>query len=169
MTDDAGPDQVGRRVDHAPDDTCRFDGAADHSARVHGFQVGVCELAGLALEIPPRDAVLGADHGGGLTERSSKTLRNRGQAVSLDRHEHGVRIGDRVQVVGAWRLDGVLAFCFDHPKAVAAERIQVGAPGDQHHVQARAGQTPAEKAADRARAQDRKLHLGASCSATWRR
>ena len=62
--DHARPDDTRRGVDDAADHAPRVDRPANNPAGVDGFQVNPFELTAMALEVPPGNAVLGADHRG---------------------------------------------------------------------------------------------------------
>ena len=115
MQHDAGSDQVGRRVDGAADHALGVDRPADHAAWIHSLQVDAVELAAVALEVPPRNPVLGADDGGAVAKRLAKSFRDRGHTVGLEGQKDGVRAGQHREVVGAFRMDGKFVIALDDP------------------------------------------------------
>src|SRR5207302_1882980 len=169
MQHDAGSDQVGRRVDGAPDHALGVDRPADHAAWIYGLQVDAVELAAVALEVPPRNPVLGADDGGAVAKRLAKSFRDRGHTVGLEGQKDRVHAGHDREVVGTFRVDGEFAVSLDDPQAVLAHRLEVGSSGDQDHVHIGLRHPPAQKSADGSGSEDRESHRGLSCSATNRR
>jgi hypothetical protein len=65
---DAGRLELGAGVDDAADRALRRDGRRDGTARVDGLDLAAGVRAVDAVEVPPRDAVLGGDDGGVLPE-----------------------------------------------------------------------------------------------------
>ena len=84
VMDHAGLGDVGREVGERTDDAARLDGRGDDAARIDALEPQPVELAAVALEVPPRDAVLRADDDGVGTEERTQLRRERGQAVRLD-------------------------------------------------------------------------------------
>src|ERR1700737_3284600 len=103
MDYDPRSNQVGGRVDRAADD----------AVGVHHLQVEAVELATLALEVPPGNAVLGADHRGAVAERGAEALNDRWHAVRLKSDKDGVYAAKYPEVVGALRIDGEFLIALD--------------------------------------------------------
>ena len=100
VTDDAGLDDVGREVRERSDDAPRLDGRGDDAARIDALEAQPVELAAMALEIPPRDAVLRADDDGVRAEERRQLRRERGQAVRLHAENDDVGRADRGEIAG---------------------------------------------------------------------
>ena len=83
--------EVGERSDHAP----RLDRRGDDAARIDALEPQAVELTAVALEVPPRDAVLRADDDGVRAEERAQRRRQRGQAVRLDAEKDDVGRADR--------------------------------------------------------------------------
>ena len=103
VVDHAGLGDVGRKVGERSDHAPRLDGRGDDAARIDALEPQPFELAAVALEIPPRDAVLRADDDrvGPNSGRSDGASAVR--AVRLDAEEHDVGGADRRQIAGDLR------------------------------------------------------------------
>ncbi len=77
--------------------------AGDDAAGVDALETQPLELAAVLLEVPPRHAVLGADHDGVGAEQRREPRRQRGQAVRLDAEKDDIGRADRREVVGDLR------------------------------------------------------------------
>ena len=100
VADHARLGQVGGEVGERSDDAAVLDGAGDDAAGIDPLQPQVVQLAADALEVPPRDAVLGADDDGVGSEQRRERRRQRGQRVGLHAEDDDVGVADRRQVAG---------------------------------------------------------------------
>src|SRR6266699_2332155 len=166
---DARAHQAGGGIDDAADDAHRVDDTSDLATGVDGVQMNALELSTVPLEVPPWDAVLRADHSGPGTQVRRHPRRHRRKAVGFERHEDGVGVAHRCEVVGRFDRDGPIPMGVDDAKARLLHRLQVRAAGDQHDVDAGACEARAEETADGPRAQHTDPHSGKNWSATNRR
>src|SRR5262245_3540850 len=58
----AGLSNVRGKINERAKNAARFNGRRDNAPRIHTFQVEPIQLTAMILEIPPRNAVLRADH-----------------------------------------------------------------------------------------------------------
>ena len=87
---DAGRRQLARRVDDAADDPRRVDRAHDRAVRIDGGDAAALERPAVALEVPPRDAVLHRHDHGLVVEEVMQVLRHRRDLVRLHAEDHDV-------------------------------------------------------------------------------
>ena len=118
--------------------------AAIDAARIDALEAQPVELAAVALEIPPRDAVLRADDDGVRAEERPQLRRERGQAVRLhaeERRRPPCRCACRSPVTSRLHLE--VAVGADHAQAALLHRPQMRAAREQHDVGAgRASRAP---------------------------
>src|SRR6266852_4276179 len=169
MSQAAGANQDEGGINDTPDDPARNGGSGDEPDHGDGLEMDAFELPPIALEVPPRDPVLGADHGGLVSEVGRQPFGDRGQAVRLDGNEDRVRITYRSEVVRRVHAHGPVAFSIDNPETRLLHRFQVRSAGDEDDVDAGARQPSAEEPTDRARAKDCEPHARVRLSATIRR
>ena len=95
VVDHAWLGDVGGKVGERSDDAPRLDRRRDDAARIDALEPQPVELAAMALEVPPRDAVLRADDDRVGTEERPQLRRQRGQAVRLHAEEDDVGRANR--------------------------------------------------------------------------
>ncbi len=161
--------KAGGRVDDAPDDPVGIDCPRDDTARVDGLQVDAVQVPSMALEVPPRDPVLGADDGGVVAEIGCHSLHHRGEAVGLEGDKNCIRVPHRREVVGRLHGHRPVTAALDDAKTRVIHRLQVRAARDEDDIRAGARQARTQEATDRACAKDNDFHARVSCSATNRR
>jgi hypothetical protein len=160
MADDAGGDQLRRRIDHTADDAVDRDRGGDHSARVDGLDPRSLIRAAELLEVPPGDPVLHGHDDRLGAEKAVQLIRHGRELMRLHRRYHEVlhdRFGDPVG-----RLDGMNhmlgAVLHDEPHALLPDGLEVGATADERDVVASQRELHAEHAADRAGADNTYVH-----------
>ena len=167
VLDDAGLDdvrgEVRERADHAP----RLDRRGDDAARIDALEPQPVELAAVALEVPPRDAVLRADDHRVRAEERSQLRRQRRSGVRLDAEEHDVGRADRREIAGrpAASTSKSPSGLVDAQPALL-HRPQMRPAGEQRRRRRRRGQPRADVAADRAGAGDDDSHEAAFANAS---
>ena len=155
------------RVRDAADHPPRLDRRGDRATGIDGLQHRVPQRPVEALEEPPRHAVLRRQDRRVGIEQRREARRELREAVGLDAEHDQVDPGARPRArrVAAGSPSQVAARRA-HPQAVAADRVEVRAAGDQHDVGAAGRQRRAQVAADRTRADDRDPHHASpKCSA----
>src|SRR5581483_1133565 len=103
VADDAGLDELGRAVDDAPDRAAARQRARDHPPWVDRLEHEAVERPAVRLEVPPGDPVLRGDERRPRTEQRAEARRRLRERVRLEAQEDGVRVGDRLPVVGGRR------------------------------------------------------------------
>ena len=117
-----------RRGTHDP---ARVDGGRDDPAGIDALEAQPVELAAVALEIPPRDAVLRAHHSGVRAKERAQLRRERGQAVGLHAEEDDVGLANRGEIAGHGGLHLEIAVRADDAQAALLHRPQMRAAGEQ--------------------------------------
>jgi len=92
----------------------------DRASGIDGLEMGTLQLSPVALEVPPREAVLGADHHRRPVQVRGQALRHGGQAVRFEGHEHRVRLPQHSEVVGRLDAHHRLSLRLDKAEAVRA-------------------------------------------------
>ena len=137
-------------------------------ARIEGVERRPVERPAVALEVPPRDPVLGRQHDGVRAEQGGKIAGDGGDLVRLDPEDHQVLGTAFLQPAGGGDVRGVNdgAVVHRHLEAAGADRIEMSPPRDEGDVLARRGEPCAEQSADGSRPHHANFH-GALLLRNW--
>ncbi len=127
------------------------------------------ELPTMALEVPPRDSVLGADNDRIRAEAGRQSLGHGGQAMGLERHKDRAGATHRREVVGRVNANRPLGTAVADTETRLPHRFQMRATCDEGDVDARTREPRTQESSDGSRADDPYFQACASCSATNRR
>ena len=161
VLDDAGPEELRRRINHAADDSLARDVLADRAGWIDAAHLRSLERSTVAVEVPEGNAILHRhDHGIG-TEELGDVRGNRLDLMSLHGKDHDV-LRSRCSVirrrVDPWyRLLAPVAH--EQPNAARAQRVELRAARDESDVLAGVRETRPDVAADRTDPDDRYLQV----------
>jgi hypothetical protein len=149
---------VCREISQRADDALRLDRLRDHAARIHSLEMQTVQFAWVMLKVPPRDAVLRADHDRVRSQQWPELGRKSRQTVRLHAEHHDVRMADRVQVADNFRFDFEVAVRADDAESFLLHRAQVRATGEQHDICTRFREARADVSANGAGPRNRNPH-----------
>ena len=158
VMNDARLGDVGGEVRQRADHTLGLNRLRNRAARIDALEVQTVQLAGVVLEIPPRNAVLRADDDRVGAEQRPQLGRKSRQAVRFDAEDDDVRAPDRREIARRLRLHLEITLVAHDPQAALLHGAQVRSAREQHHVGARFRELRADVAADGAGAGDRDSH-----------
>ena len=156
---DPGFDDLGGWVDDASNRPLGPDVPPDDAVRIDALDVAFAERRVEAVEVPPGDAVDGADHGGVPAQQGSDSGYRGANGVRLQRHDHRVLLAERPGIVRG-RDVGDKLFAVEYQRqAVIPDRLEVRAARHHGDVCPRTSQQHGQVAADRAGTVDADLQL----------
>src|SRR5205085_5726531 len=155
VADHARCGELARGVDDAADDSLGSNGGRNGTAWIDRAHAPAFVRSTVALEIPPRNAVLHRQDDAFGVERATELGEDRRDLVGLHREHHQIVLAGMAQTLA--RRERVLvrgSVALDERETVAPQGVEVRAPRDQRHFGSGARPARADEAADRAGADD---------------
>src|SRR5208283_4562013 len=175
---------LGGKVNDRPNYPARFDGGGNHAAGIDPLQPQSIPFTAKTLEVPPRDSILRADHGGIWTEYRLQMRGQLRQAVRLHTQKDDVHRSHFFERTGDGGVRDEISLGAFHLHAVPLHGAKMRPAREEGDVEPGLRHAGADVAADGARACDQESHaclsmpvihavhspgLSASAAATARR